>query len=355
MSPILSDGYSIYFNENGPESLNFLLESKKYSKIFLLVDENTNEHCSGKFLGDLATEIPIEIIEIESGESAKDIEICVELWRFLTENGADRKAVIINLGGGVISDIGGFIASTYKRGIDYINVPTTLLAMVDASIGGKNGIDLDQLKNQIGTITTPQLLYINTEFLHTLPQEEMRSGLAEMIKHGLIADRSHWDAFSDLENLNFEALDRLIYDSVEIKNRIVMQDPKEDGIRKSLNFGHTIGHAIESYFLAQKDKKTLLHGEAIAIGMVLEAAISTQLNMLSQKDFEWIEKVIFSIFPQVVLAENDITNIIDLLKHDKKNEYGKILFSLIDEIGNCKYNISVEIELIYSSLKRLKS
>lgn len=355
MTPILSDGYSIYFKENGAESLNNFIEINQYSKIFVLVDENTNELCSAKFLGDLATEIPIEIIEIEAGESSKDIEICVELWRFLTENEADRKAVLINLGGGVISDIGGFVASTYKRGIDYINVPTTLLAMVDASIGGKNGIDLDQLKNQIGTITTPNLLYINTDFLHTLPENELRSGLAEMIKHGLIADKNHWNSFLDISQLNYETLNQLIRESISIKNQIVITDPKEKGIRKTLNFGHTIGHAIESYFLSQNDKKSLLHGEAIAIGMVLEADISRHLKMLSQNDFELIEKTIFSIFPKVILNENEIANIIELLKHDKKNEYGKILLSLIDEIGSCQYNISVEIDLIFNSLKRLKS
>ncbi len=172
-----------------------MIIENSYSSIFIIVDEHTNEYCLTKFLPNLAVEIPIEIIEIEAGEGIKNITTCVEIWNILSDLGADRKSVIINLGGGVITDIGGFIASTFKRGIDFINVPTTLLGMVDASIGGKNGIDLGILKNQIGVINVPALLLIDTNFLETVPQNEMRSGLAEMLKHGLIYDKKYWDQF----------------------------------------------------------------------------------------------------------------------------------------------------------------
>ena len=248
MQPISANNYTIHFNQKGYEALNELINNAKYSSIFIIVDEHTNEYCLTKFLPNIATEITIEIIEIEAGEEIKNITTCVEIWSILSDLGADRKSLIINLGGGVITDIGGFIASTFKRGIDFINVPTTLLGMVDASIGGKNGVDLGNLKNQIGVINVPKMLLIDTDFLETLPQREMRSGLAEMLKHGLIYDKKYWEEFLDLSKIDFADFDALIYRSIEIKNEIVKQDPTENGIRKALNFGHTLGHGIESHF-----------------------------------------------------------------------------------------------------------
>ena len=182
MQPIQANGYPIYFGENGYEILSNFIEEKNYSNIFILVDSNTNEFCLPKFLPFLATEKAIEIIEIESGESEKNITTCVEIWSALTELGGDRKSVIVNVGGGVITDVGGFVASTFKRGIDFIHVPTTLLSMVDASVGGKNGVDLGSLKNQIGVINVPKMVVIDSQYLETLSQIEMRSGLAEMLK-----------------------------------------------------------------------------------------------------------------------------------------------------------------------------
>jgi 3-dehydroquinate synthase len=259
MQTINANGYSVYFNDSIYTYLSATLHPDLYSKVFIVVDSKTSEYCLPNFLANLATEVPLEIIEFEAGESFKNIETCFEIWSALTELGADRKSIIINLGGGVVTDLGGFVASTFKRGIEYINVPTTLLAMVDASIGGKNGVDLGNLKNQIGTITTPKAVLIDTQFLATLPQNEMRSGLAEMLKHGLIQDKSYWAKFKDLTNLNTDDLDVLIHESVEIKNNVVSQDPTENGIRKALNFGHTLGHGIESYFLENEDKTALLH------------------------------------------------------------------------------------------------
>lgn len=352
MQSIEANGYSIYFNEKGYNAINDIIVEKKYSSLFLLVDEHTNELCLSKFLPQLAVEVPIEIIEIESGEGSKNITTCVEIWTILSDLGADRKSAIINLGGGVITDIGGFIASTFKRGIDFINVPTTLLGMVDASIGGKNGVDLGHLKNQIGVINVPQLLLIDTNFLETLPQKEMRSGLAEMLKHGLIYDKNYWEQFLDLSQLNFDDLDQLIYRSVEIKNEIVNQDPTENGIRKALNFGHTLGHGIESHFL--ETETPLLHGEAIAIGMILESYISKEKGLLTNEEFHQIKYIITNLYDKHLFTDNDVQAIQDLLIHDKKNEYGKVQFALLNGIGKIIINQSVENELIISSFKDYK-
>ena len=279
MQSIQANGYPIYFNESAYTALNKHLAETKYSNLFIIVDSNTNDACLPTFLSYVETDLTIEIIEFDAGESFKNIETCVSIWNVLTELSADRKSLIINLGGGVVTDLGGFVASTFKRGVDFIHVPTTLLSMVDASVGGKNGVDLGNLKNQIGVINIPKMVLIDTQYLETLPQNEMRSGLAEMLKHGLIYDKKYWEQFQDLKNIDFADFDQLIYDSVQIKNNIVMQDPTEQGIRKALNFGHTLGHAIESYFLENENKTTLLHGEAIAVGMILESYISWQKKL----------------------------------------------------------------------------
>ncbi|MCY1490615.1 3-dehydroquinate synthase [compost metagenome] len=355
MKSIQANGYPIHFNENAYEALNKHLAENKYSAIFIFADSDTNEHCLPLFLTNLETDLNIEIIEFEPGESNKNIETCIELWNVLTELGADRKSLIINVGGGVVTDMGGFVASTFKRGIDFINVPTTLLAMVDASVGGKNGIDLGNLKNQIGVINVPQMVLIDTHYLATLPQNEMRSGLAEMLKHGLIFDKRYWSLFLDLNNLNTDDLDTLIYQSVEIKNTIVMQDPKENGIRKSLNFGHTLGHAIEGYFLESESKTTLLHGEAIAAGMILESYISLKRNLISEEEYEEIKTGIDAIFERIVFEEKDLQPILELLVHDKKNEYGTIQFALLDGIGNIKTGQIINNELIIDSFLEYNS
>ncbi|MBF6640452.1 3-dehydroquinate synthase [Flavobacterium sp. J49] len=355
MQTIQANGYPVLFGEKEYETLNSFIAKNNYSNLFILVDSHTNELCLLRFLSFLATDKTIEIIEIESGEAEKNITTCVEIWNILTELGADRKTLLINIGGGVITDIGGFVASTFKRGIDFVNIPTTLLAMVDASIGGKNGVDLGNLKNQIGVINVPKTVLIDTEFLVTLPQKEMRSGLAEMLKHGLIFDAAYWAQFKDLSQTDFADFDGLIHRSIEIKNEIVMQDPTENGIRKALNFGHTLGHAIESYFLENENKKTLLHGEAIAVGMVLESYISWQKGLLSEAEYREIKKTIKSVFDTVVFEENDLQPILDLLIHDKKNEYGKIQFALLEGIGKIKINQEVDNELITKSFEDYKN
>ncbi len=354
MQPILSNGYSIFFSEKGYDSLEQHLVEQKYSSLFVITDSNTNEHCLPHFLSSIATETTVEIIEIEPGESVKTMATCTEIWNILTELGADRKSLIINLGGGVISDLGGFVASTFKRGIDFINVPTTLLGMVDAAIGGKNGVDLGSLKNQIGTITVPQLVLIDTYYLETLPQNEMLSGFAEMLKHGLIADQKNWQQFLDLSQIDFADIDQLIYDSVQIKNNIVMQDPTENGIRKALNFGHTLGHAIESFFLQDDTKITLLHGEAIAAGMILESFISYKKDLLSREAYYEIKYTIKNLFADIDFSDADIASLLNLLIHDKKNEYGKINFALLDGIGSIAINQNTDNDMIIEAFADYK-
>ena len=351
MQTITAKNYSVYFDSKGYETLAEILKPFHYSKIFILVDENTSQYCLPHLLNNLASEIEIEIIELEVGEIHKNIATCTEVWSALSELGGDRKSILINLGGGVISDLGGFVACTFKRGVDFINIPTTLLSMVDASIGGKNGVDLGNLKNQIGIIREPKAVIVDTQFLSTLPQNEMRSGLAEMLKHGLIYDKEYWNKFKNLKDLSTEDLNQLIHKSIEIKNEIVCEDLTENGIRKALNFGHTLGHGIESYFLENENKTSLLHGEAIAVGMILESYISKEKNLLSNEEYQEIKFIINDIFDRVEFTEKDINEIIELLIYDKKNEFGKIQFALLDGIGKIIINQEADNELILKAFK----
>lgn len=351
MHTISATNYSVYFDLKGYETLAEMLNPSLYSKIFILVDENTSLYCLPHLLNHLATEMEIEIIELEVGEIHKNIATCTEVWGALSELGADRKSIMINLGGGVISDLGGFVACTFKRGIDFINIPTTLLSMVDASIGGKNGVDLGNLKNQIGIIREPKAVLVDTQFLSTLPQNEMRSGLAEMLKHGLIFDKKYWDKFKNLKDLYTADLNQLIHQSIQIKNTIVCEDLTENGVRKSLNFGHTLGHAIESYFLENESKTTLLHGEAIAVGMILESYISREKNLLTNNEYQEIKYIINDIFERIEFSQVDIDKIIELLIFDKKNEFGKVQFALLDGIGKIKINQESDNQLIYKAFE----
>lgn len=343
----------IFFKNDAINHLNAFIAKKNHSALFILVDENTNANCLSHFLSLIAFDKTIEIIEIESGEQNKNIETVVQLWQILSDYKADRHALLINLGGGVITDMGGFVGSTYKRGIDFVQVPTTLLGMIDAAVGGKNGIDLGYLKNQIGTINQPKLVLILPEFLNTLPKREWRSGLAEMLKHGLIYDKNHWDKLKSLENLTIEDLDVLIEESATIKLQIVTEDPQENGLRKVLNFGHTLGHAIESYALENISNDALLHGEAIAIGMILESHISVQKGFLSLDEFLEIESIIlyYFDFPDFSFLYENLEN---YMLNDKKNRDGEIKFVLLNKIGGAIFDQSVSKDMIINSLKVLK-
>jgi 3-dehydroquinate synthase len=351
MDSITTSNYSIHFNSECYKQINQHLNNCNYSKIFILVDENTHNFCLPKFLANLETTLEIEIIEIESGETNKTIDTCVGVWNALSELDADRKCLMINLGGGVITDIGGFIASTFKRGIAYVNVPTSLLAMVDASVGGKTGVDLGHLKNQIGVINAGEMVLIDTSFLITLPENQIRSGLAEMLKHGLIHSKTYWDKFDDTDQLTNDNLDKLIYESVIIKKDIVEKDPNEQNLRKTLNYGHTLGHAIETYFLSDSNKKDLLHGEAVAIGMVLATFISHKSLNFDKNTCDAIKQKIIALYGIVDFHETDYDPIIQLLKFDKKNEHGNINFVLLHDIGETEINCQVSNELILSAFE----
>jgi len=352
--PIFYTKMNLYFSENAYQNLNQLLQTKNYSTIFLLTDNNTNEYCLPIFLSEITIQIPIEIIEIEAGEEQKSITTCVEIWNILLELQADRKSLLIGIGGGVITDIAGFVASVFKRGIDFINVPTSLLAMVDASIGGKNGVDLGTLKNQIGTITQPEMVLVDFRFLDTLPNREIRSGYAEMLKHGLIQDKEYWRKLSNFKMIDFSELDTLIMRSITIKTKITEQDPTEKTIRKSLNFGHTLGHAIESYCLENSEKTKLLHGEAIAIGMILASFLSYQKNLISEKNYLEIKNVLKNIYPFVEFNAQDVEKIIELLSYDKKNQHKTILFVLLNGIGNFKLDQIIEKKSLLEAFEDYK-
>ena len=346
MKIINANHYSIYSGGDCFSELDELLSVNRYSKVFVLVDENITKHCL-KFIRSFL-QSP-HIILIRSGEKNKTLRTCEKIWKELSKLNADRKSLLINLGGGVITDIGGFCASAFKRGIDFINISTTLLSQVDASVGGKTGIDFLGYKNQIGTFTFPKAVFIYSDFLKTLTKRELISGFAEVIKHGLIADKNYWQKIvSSSSALPLkEKGDEIIFHSIQIKNGIVAADPYENGIRKMLNFGHTIGHAIESASL--KTKKPLLHGEAIAIGMICEAYLSRKILGLKSEELDEITSFIVSIFhpkPLKISAKQLIT----LMKQDKKNKDAEINFTLLSSIGKAEINNSCEEDIVEEAL-----
>ncbi|MEL0650357.1 3-dehydroquinate synthase [Algibacter sp. TI.3.09] len=351
MDSISTKNCTIHFNNTCYSSLNKHLKDNNFSKIFILVDENTHQHCLPLFLEKMETTAVIEIMEIESGEINKTIDTCVGVWNTLSELDADRKSLLINIGGGVITDLGGFVACTFKRGIAYINVPTTLLSMVDASVGGKTGVDLGHLKNQVGVISNPNLVLIDTNYLNTLEVNQMRSGLAEMLKHGLITGDSYWSKFEDLSKLSLDDLDGLIYESVIIKKNVVEEDPFENGLRKTLNFGHTLGHAIESYFLSNPNKTTLLHGEAVIVGMILACYISTELTNFPKEKTLKIKDLFLSYYGKITIEKSELPAIIELLKYDKKNHHGNINFVLLEDVGVTKIDCLVDDSVILDAFE----
>lgn len=337
----------IIFGNACMDALNRWVSTQHYSTVFVLTDFNTQSHCLPHFKQEANFEFTA--LNMPAGEEHKHINTCVSLWDSLSALGADRKSLLINLGGGVVTDLGGFVACTFKRGIDFINIPTSLLAMVDASVGGKTGIDLGPLKNQVGVIEEPKMVLIDAIYLNTLPEQEYRSGYAEMLKHGLIQEPKYFDTLSNF--LDRDAILPHIHHSVEVKAKVVKEDPYEHGLRKILNFGHTLGHAIESHFLVSPNKTRLLHGEAIAIGMVLEGFLSAELTGLPLADAHRIKSVFGKIYPAISFDKETIRTIISLLTHDKKNENGDVLFVLLERIGKPVWNQSVSDELILKSFE----
>ncbi len=349
---IRSNNYEIFLgNDTFYQIGKFLSKSRSgNSKKFILVDENTKEHCLPLLQGGVLAFQQAVILEIASGEESKSIDVIVNLWKDLTEQGADQQSLLVNLGGGVVSDVGGFTAATFMRGIDFINIPTSLLAMVDASAGGKNGINFGGLKNQVGTFDEPQAVFVSPVFLKTLPEVEMRSGFAEVIKHALISDYKKWSDVKAIENLENVNWFDIIRESIWTKNKIVNSDFRDRHIRKALNFGHTIAHALESYL--RKNNSPIKHGEAVAIGMIGETYLSQQVCGLNEKDATEIYQFIRKHYP--LTLEFDSDSIIEFMKSDKKNHSEKINFSLNKSIGEPMINQHADEALIRQALEFCK-
>ncbi|MBN1339837.1 MAG: 3-dehydroquinate synthase [Bacteroidales bacterium] len=319
------------------------------SQVFILVDENTRTNCLPLLQNSLGNR-QAHVIEIPSGEKNKTIDTCIFLWDQLMAVHADRKSLLINLGGGVITDMGGFAASVYKRGIRFIHIPTTLLAMVDASIGGKTGVDFRSYKNQIGLFSFPWRVIIHPPFLETLPGRHVLNGFAEMVKYALIANGPLWSGIQIGNPRMITGRPEMIRRCIQIKSSITERDPLEKGERKILNFGHTIGHALESWAL-ERGSQPVLHGEAVAAGIVCEAFLSAQRTGLQKEHLESITTYILSTFPPVRFSETDFDHLTGLMQADKKNEYGAILFSLLETPGKCLVNQEVDPKEIRSSLQ----
>ena len=334
---------TIFAGADALQRLRQAVSEWKPSQVCVVADENTATCCYPLVKDWLP---PHSVCVISAGEARKTLETCQYVWAHFTAQALDRSALVLNVGGGMVGDLGGFCAATYKRGIRFAQVPTTLLAMVDASVGGKVGIDFQGLKNQLGAFQQPEAVFVYPPFLQTLSARELRSGMAEVIKHHLIAEK-----FLPALPIGEELLP-LILHSIRIKAAIVAQDPLEKSIRKALNFGHTLGHAIESYFLTQP--APLLHGEAVAAGMVAEAYMSWQRNLLSAADYEMIKAYIYAlyqdIFPKISAAP--VQPMLKLLIQDKKNEHGQVLCTLLEGMGNVRINQSISQQEAAAALQK---
>jgi len=340
---------SIFIGEDSYAILNDFLIDNAFSSVFVLVDANTEKYCLQAFLTQL--DLNVKPIVIKAGEAYKTIETCVEIWEFLSNNGADRKSLLINLGGGVVTDIGGFAASCFRRGIAFLHIPTTLLGMVDAAIGGKTGVDLKHLKNQIGVVRQPEMIVYDYSYLSTLPESEIKSGFAEAVKHGLIQSKPYFKDCIGITQLDFQSVLPIIEESIKIKLNIVLQDTNEKGIRKALNFGHTLGHAIETYRMGLDSSQHLLHGEAIAIGLVLESYISTALLGFPKQDVETLKEWSENTYEKQSFSIEDQKEIINLMKFDKKNIGSNVNFVLLQEVGKPVLDCKVDNDLIYKAFE----
>lgn len=329
--------------------LGAFLRSVAYDKLFVLTDTNTQEKCYPLLAG--VPEIQdAPVFTVAAGDTHKSLEQVADIWMRLSNGGASRKSLLLNVGGGMITDMGGFAAATFKRGIKSVNVPTTLMASVDAAVGGKTGINFNGLKNEIGSFYPPLCVLIDSTFLRTLNYDNLLSGYAEMIKHGLISDRKTFDellAF-DLNKVDYLRLNEMVATSVAVKQRIVAEDPFEQGIRKALNLGHTIGHAFES--LSFKQGRPILHGHAVAVGLICELYLS---HKVCHFPMEMLSKTVYYIkeyYPAFGYDCNDYETLYELMKHDKKNESGVINFTLLADAGEVRINQSVTKEILLESL-----
>lgn len=341
---------TIYISTEIRTILSEILKEHKNRKIFVLVDENTKTDCL-PIIYDIDKIKKSEIIEIKSGETNKTIDSVEKVWKVLQDKAADRASLFINVGGGIIGDLGGFAASTFKRGIDFINIPTTLLSQVDASVGGKTGVNFYGLKNEIGVFNYPKYVIIDCSFNQTLDNRNILSGWAEMLKHALIFDEKDWKNLigHNIKQIGFKELNQLIARSVNIKNHFVEQDPNEKNIRKALNFGHTFGHAFESFFMSSENE--VLHGEAIAHGMICEIYLSHKICNFPVIKIDEIVSYILDTYKKLELKEKDFGKILELIGHDKKNEGLKINFTLLEDFGKIKINQNCKKEDIIETLQ----
>ena len=339
--------YPVYIGDSYLNDLNVILEEyeDQYSRLYIIVDEHTHEHCLPQLLHAVEMLEGAQVIQVPVGEEAKSFDVAQHVWTTLTEDNADRKTLIVNLGGGVVTDLGGFVASAYKRGVRFIQIPTSLLAQVDASVGSKVGINFGGYKNQIGAFADPMMVIICPLFLDTLDSRQLISGFAEVLKHALIYDKEYWLYLKDQEEMDWQTI---IQKSVEIKTKVVLEDPKEKGVRKILNFGHTMAHAFEAY--AAENGLDILHGEAVAFGMVAEAWLSHHYLDLSEHDLKEITESIVSIYDLEAFKAIFNPKCLAYCNQDKKNEDNRILLSLIPELGKCTPNVEVDMEGLEKSL-----
>ena len=321
----------------------------EHDRIFVLTDETTQQLCWPKIKNFKALKDCTPII-IKATDTHKNLDTLAEVWQALSNGGATRHSLMINLGGGMVTDLGGFAASTFKRGIDFINIPTTLLAMVDASVGGKTGINFGGLKNEIGVFSDSRFVIINTQFLDTLDHDNICSGYAEMLKHGLISDERTWAELVtfDLENPDLSKLQRMVAESIKVKERIVEADPHEHGIRKALNLGHTMGHAFESF--AMRRGTPILHGYAVAYGLISELYMSARKTAFPTDRMHQTVRFIRENYGTLNITCDDYPTLIELMHHDKKNTSGIINFTLLGNVGDIRINQTANEEEIKEAL-----
>lgn len=340
----------IIYSRHLEKELSIWIGKYPKGKVFLATEEMINQIWISK-LDSFFAEKGIQKVVIPSGEKNKKIESVAKIWEFLSKNGGDRKSLLINIGGGMLTDLAGFAATTFKRGIDFLNVPTTLLSQVDASVGGKTGINFNGLKNEVGTFKEPVAVIINTDFLKTIDMNNFISGFAEMIKHGLIYSPEHLNELKkfDFNHIDYDLLQEIIEHSVNVKAYFVSNDLTENNIRKALNFGHTIGHAFESFALEQN--RPVLHGYAVAYGMIAELFLSVKKCDFPKNDFEELTNWLERIYGKFYISENNFERLFELMTHDKKNESGRINFTLLPEIGKIEINQNCNKELIFEALE----
>jgi 3-dehydroquinate synthase len=332
-------------------TLSAFLNRHHYTAIIILVDDNTRAYCLPQLLAETPQLEQSYIIEIPSGEPFKNLDMCKRIWEQLLHWRIDRNAIMINLGGGVICDMGGFIASTYKRGIRFVNIPTTLMAMIDAAIGGKTGIDFYEYKNVIGVFNEPEAVLIYPGFLKTLPSDELMSGFAEMIKHALIGNKTLWNELQTVNPHELKDWSVLLRKAIKVKQKITGKDFRETRLRKVLNFGHTIGHAIESHFL--KKNKKLLHGHAVALGMIAESFLSHKKCGLPDNDLIAIQNYLIQYYGKYASGKITYKPLKKYLINDKKNLNNQMLFSLIRSPGNPLYDVACSEQDVKNALEYL--